>query len=90
MSFVRQLRRPSVIKASVVYVLVAWLLLWGVDMLIAAGSAPSWLAGVAKVALFVGFPIAVMLAWADDLTRDAAADESDTNESTPSADQHET
>ncbi|MCZ6475508.1 MAG: hypothetical protein O6700_04225, partial [Gammaproteobacteria bacterium] len=68
MSFLGDIKRRKVFQVAAVYVVVAWLLIQVVDVVGAPLNLPSWIDAVVIVLLAVGFPIAVILAWAFDLT----------------------
>ena len=68
MSFLGEIKRRKVFQVAVVYAVVAWLLIQIVDVLNDPLNLPSWLDTVVVVLLAVGFPVAVILAWAFDLT----------------------
>ena len=70
MSFLGEIKRRKVFQVAVVYAIVAWLLVQIVDVLNDPLSLPGWLDTVVVVLLAVGFPVAVILAWAFDLTPD--------------------
>lgn len=63
-----ELRRRSVIKVSIAYAIVAWLLIQIVVSVEQPLHLPEWVDTVVIVMLAIGFPIAVVLAWAFDLT----------------------
>lgn len=68
MSFFNELKRRNVFKVAIAYVVVAWLLLQVSDTLVPALHLPEWFnSGVAFV-LIIGFPIAVLFAWAFEMT----------------------
>ena len=68
MPFVRELKRRNVFKVTVAYIIVAWLLLQVSVTLAPALRLPEWFhSGVAFV-LILGFPVAIIFAWAFELT----------------------
>ena len=68
MSLFKELKRRNVFKVAVAYVIVAWLLLQVSDTLAPALHLPEWFhSGVAFI-LIIGFPIAVIIAWAFEMT----------------------
>ncbi len=68
MSFFAELRRRNVIKVAIAYVFVSWLLLQISDTLVPALRLPEWFnSGVAFV-LILGFPLALIFAWAYEMT----------------------
>ncbi len=68
MSFFQELKRRNVFRVAVAYIIVAWLLLQVGDTLGPALRLPDWFqSGVAYV-LILGFPVAIIFAWAFELT----------------------
>ena len=68
MSLFNELKRRNVFKVVIAYVIVAWLLLQVSDTLVPALHLPDWFhSGVAFV-LILGFPVAIIFAWAFELT----------------------
>jgi len=70
MSFLGEIKRRKVFQVTAVYAVVAWLTIQIVDVVSEPLSLPDWLDTVVIILLLVGFPIAVVLAWAFDLTPD--------------------
>ncbi len=68
MSFVGEIRRRKVFQVAVVYAVVAWLLIQIIDVVNDPLSLPAWFDTVAIVLLMLGLPIAIILAWAFDIT----------------------
>lgn len=68
MSFYTELKRRNVFKVAIVYFAVAWLLLQVSDTLGPALHLPEWFVSAVAFLLILGFPIAVIFAWAFDLT----------------------
>ena len=78
-----ELKRRNVFRVSIAYLAVGWLLLQVVDLVLENMTAPDWIMQFFLLAVAVGFPIAVLLAWAFELTpegikreRDVVRDES--------------
>lgn len=67
-NFFAELKRRNVYKAAVAYAVVAWLLIQAASIVLPTFEAPSWTMKVLLVALILGFPIAVVLAWAFEIT----------------------
>ncbi len=67
-SFLGELKRRKVFQVAVVYAVVAWLIVQVVDAVNEPLSLPGWLDTVVIVLLLAGFPVALVLAWALDLT----------------------
>ena len=67
-NFFKELRRRSVFTVGTTYVVVAWLLLQAAGLILPIYEAPVWMLRAFTTLLFVGFPAALLLAWAYDLT----------------------
>jgi TolB-like protein/tetratricopeptide (TPR) repeat protein len=85
-NFFRELKRRNVYKVAVAYAVVAWLLLQALSILLPAFEAPAWVLRVFIAAIAAGFPLALIFAWAFELTpegikrtEDVAPDESITH-----------
>jgi serine/threonine-protein kinase len=81
LSLVNELKRRHVFRVAITYIVVAWLILQVADVLLDKIGVPDWTFKVVLVILVIGFPVAVMLAWAYDMTpsglkRTEARDES--------------
>ncbi len=68
MSLLGEIKRRKVFQVAAVYAVVAWLLVQIVDVVNEPLSLPDWFDTAVIMALAIGFPIAVILAWAFDLT----------------------
>jgi len=67
-SFLGEIKRRKVFQVAAVYAVVSWLIIQIVDVIGDPLSLPPWLDTVVIILLAAGFPIAVILAWAFDLT----------------------
>src|SRR3954469_1718651 len=67
-NFFSELKRRNVYKVGVAYAVIAWLLIQAASILFPTYDAPAWVmkAFVAIVAL--GFPVALVIAWAFEMT----------------------
>ena len=63
-----ELRRRNIFKVSLAYAIVSWLIVQIADILLPVFNAPSWLLQALVLLLIFFFPIAVLLAWAYELT----------------------
>ncbi len=68
MSFYAELKRRNVFKVAIVYTAVAWLLLQVSDTLGPALRLPEWFVSAVAFLLILGFPVAIIFAWAFELT----------------------
>ncbi len=68
MSFFEELKNRNVFKVMISYGLVAWLVAQLAEFAISTFGAPDWVLRTFVVLLMLGFPIAVLLAWAFDMT----------------------
>jgi Tol biopolymer transport system component len=68
MSLLGELKRRRVFQVAAVYAVMAWLIIQVIDVINDPLNLPGWLDTVVIVLLAVGFPIAIILAWAFDLT----------------------
>jgi len=66
--FFTELKRRKVYRVAVAYAIVAWLLIQATSILFPTFEAPSWVMKVFVTAVILGFPVALILAWAFDLT----------------------
>ncbi|MCH8250594.1 MAG: hypothetical protein IH913_13425 [Proteobacteria bacterium] len=68
MSFWEEVKRRKVVRVAVVYSIVAWLLVEIAVTVEAPLSLPGWMDTFVIVLVLVGFPLALILSWAYDLT----------------------
>lgn len=66
--FLHELKRRKVIRVAVAYVVVAWLLVQIAETIFEPLKLPEWSLTLLIVMLGLGFPIALVLAWAFELT----------------------
>ena len=85
MSFYTELRRRNVFKVGIVYFAVAWLLLQVSDTLGPALHLPEWFVSAVAFLLILGFPVALIFAWAFDLTPEGLKRESEGDPAAPIA-----
>ena len=76
-SFLGEIKRRKVFHVAAVYAVVAWLTIQIVDVISEPLNLPGWLDTVVIILLAVGFPIAVILAWAFDLTPEGIKSDAD-------------
>ena len=63
-SFFTQLKRRNVYKVAIAYGVVAWLLLQAASILFPTFEAPPWTMKVFVAVAALGFPVALIIAWA--------------------------
>lgn len=63
-----ELKRRRVFRVAGVYAIVAWLLIQIADTVLPRLSLPEWTVTLVIVLVLIGFPIAVILSWAFDVT----------------------
>jgi TolB-like protein/lipoprotein NlpI len=85
LTFYTELKRRNVIKVAIVYFAVAWLLLQVSDTLGPALHLPEWFVSAVAFLLILGFPIALVFAWAFELTPDGLKRETKADPAAPSA-----
>jgi adenylate cyclase len=68
MSFLQEIKRRKVIRVGVTYLVAAWLLLQIADVLFDPLKVPQWFMTALIVLLALGFPFALIMAWAFQLT----------------------
>ena len=67
-SFFAELKRRKVVRVGIAYVAVAWVSLQVAEVLFEFLEAPSWAGKLLIVLLGLGLPVAVLMAWAFELT----------------------
>ncbi len=68
MAFFSELKRRNVFRVAVYYVAVGWLVMQVADVLASVLQVPDWTGRLVFLLLIIGFPIALLLAWAFELT----------------------
>ena len=67
-SFFSELRRRNVFKVAVAYAIVGWILVEVASVFLPGFDAPDWVFKVVMLLVILGFPMAVVFAWAFELT----------------------
>src|SRR4051812_45928485 len=67
-NFFAELKRRNVYKVAVAYAVVGWLLIQAASILFPTFEAPVWVMKVVVVVIAIGFPIALVIAWAFEMT----------------------
>ncbi len=63
-----ELKRRNVVRVALVYSIVAWLLLQIVDIVVPLLGLPDWVGKFFLLLIAVGFPLALIFAWAFEIT----------------------
>ena len=79
MSLIAELKRRNVFRVGAAYAIVAWLLIEVASVVLPTFKAPEWVMQVCTFLVIFGFPLALILAWAFEMTpegikRDAEVD----------------
>ena len=77
MSLFNELKRRNVFKVAIAYVVMSWLVLQVADVVLNHITAPGWIFQVLMLFLAIGLPIAVVFAWAFELTPEGLKRESE-------------
>lgn len=65
---IKELRRRNVFRSGAAYVVVAWLMVQASDILLETFAAPAWAMRAIVIALALGFPVVLILAWVYEIT----------------------
>src|SRR5438876_5252722 len=68
MNFFAELKRRNVYKVAVAYAVVGWALAQGIAQVFPVFDIPNWAVRLMVLAIVIGFPIALVIAWAFELT----------------------
>ena len=68
MSLIAELKRRNVFRVGVAYAIVTWLLVEVASVVLPTFNAPEWVMQVFTFLLILGFPVALVFAWAFELT----------------------
>lgn len=69
-NLISELRRRNVFRVGVAYVVVAWLLAQVTELALDSFESPAWVVKTVLFLLALGFPLALVFAWAFELTPD--------------------
>ena len=76
-----ELKRRNVVRVAVAYAIVSWLLLQLTDVLMPLLGLPEWVDRLVFLLLVIGFPLALIFAWAFELTPEGLKKEKDVDRS---------
>jgi len=80
-NFLAEVKRRNVFRVALVYVIAGWLTMQVVDVMFPALKLPEWLTSAVAAFLIIGFPFALIFAWAFELTPDGIKREKDVDRS---------
>lgn len=67
-NFFSELSRRNVFRVAAAYAIVGWIILQAASIMAPAMGLPGWAVSLVLYVLFIGFPIAVLLTWAFEMT----------------------
>jgi serine/threonine-protein kinase len=67
-NFFAELKRRNVYKVAVAYIVAGWALAQGIAQVFPVFDVPNWVVRLIVLLIIIGFPIALFLAWAFELT----------------------
>jgi TolB-like protein/Tfp pilus assembly protein PilF len=76
-----ELKRRNVVRVAIAYAVVSWLLLQVADVVLDNIEAPTWVFQAILLLLVIGFPVAIIFAWAFELTPEGLKKEKDVDRS---------
>ena len=77
MSLFNELKRRNVFRVGIAYLIVAWLVMQVSDVVINNVGAPAWVFQIILLVLGIGFPLALIFAWAFEMTPEGLKKEKD-------------
>ena len=75
-----ELKRRNVFKVATIYVVASWLILQVATVVFPVFEIPNWASRLVVILLALGFPVALVIAWAVDLTPEGIKWESEVGE----------
>jgi len=81
MSFIKELKRRNVFRVAIAYAIVGWLLVEIASVILPALLLPDWIFRALVVFVILGFPLAMIFAWAFELTPEGIKKEKDVDRS---------
>ena len=81
MSFFNELKRRNVFKVAAAYIIVGWLIMQAGEVMSPALRLPEWVNSTLAFFLILGFPVALVFAWAFEMTPDGLKKEKEVDRS---------
>ncbi len=76
-----ELKRRNVFRVALVYVAISWLILQVADIVFDSFGTPDWVMKTLMFLLAIGFPLAILFAWAYEMTPEGLKREKDVDRS---------
>ena len=86
--FLAELKRRNVYKVAVAYAIAGWALAQGIAQVFPVFGVPNWIVQLIVLLIVIGFPIALVLAWAFELTGEGLKRTEDADRARPRAKSH--
>ncbi len=80
-NLIAELRRRNVFRVATAYIIVAWLLAQVAELALDSFGAPTWVIKTILLLLILGLPVAIVFAWAFELTPEGIKREKDVDRS---------
>jgi TolB-like protein/Flp pilus assembly protein TadD len=75
--FIEEVKRRNVFRVALVYIIAGWLTMQVVDVMFPALKLPEWLTSAVAAFVIIGFPFALIFAWAFEMTPEGIKREKD-------------
>ena len=72
-NFFSELKRRNVYKVAVAYLVASWALAQGLSQLLPIFDIPIWVVRLVVLLLIIGFPVAIVLSWAFEITPEGSS-----------------
>src|SRR3954462_11655956 len=76
-NFFAELKRRNVYKVAAAYAVAAWLLIQAASIFLPAFDAPPWVLKACLIVSLLGFPVALAISWAFEITPEGIKRESE-------------
>lgn len=78
-SFVSELKERKVLRVAIAYIVVSWIVMQVGEVTFEALKMPYWAQSLLVIFSLLGFPIALVMAWAYEITPDGIVEDRDGN-----------
>src|SRR5215510_14295417 len=82
-SFFSELKRRNVYKVAVAYIVAGWALAQGIAQVFPVFGVSNWVIRLIVVLIIIGFPVALVLSWAFEITPEGIKRSEDVNLTPP-------